>query len=398
MTDDELLARLFSTEGAADPLPIYEELRTRGVPRSGLGGEPAAFVCRHADVNWALRHPEVFSSASDALSIGQEQPLIPLQIDPPEHTWYRRLLNPLFVPRKVAELESDVRALVNRLIDGFIDRGSCDFHEEFATPLPSTVFLRLMGLPQDDLPAFLRWRDNTIRPDVEPGDLDAAARVREQTAREITAYFEGAIEERRRDPDDGLLSGLVHAQLDGRTLTREELLGMCHLLLLGGLDTVTATLDCIFIHLADHPEDRQQLLDDPSLVPTAVEELLRHQTPVMVVPRVLAEDACVGGVDLKAGEHATLVLGAANADPEAFTDAGHLDFDREPNPHLAFGSGNHLCLGAHLARLELRVAIEEFHRRIPHYQIASDAKIEVSPAIRQAYSLPLTFDAGASVS
>src|SRR5207245_6167828 len=145
-------------------------------------------------------------------------------------TRYRRLLNPEFLPRTVARIEPDVRVLVGRIIDAFAGRGECDFHEEFATPLPSTIFLRLMGLPQSDLATFLQWRDNTVRPDVEPGDFAAADRVRAETGKAINAYFEDALEERRHRPDDGLLSQLLTAEVDGERLSQRELLGICHLM------------------------------------------------------------------------------------------------------------------------------------------------------------------------
>jgi cytochrome P450 len=384
---------VFSQAGADAPHEAYRRLLDRcPVARSEFAGAPAVYLSRYDDVLWALRHPEIFSSDVEALSIGQEQPLIPLQVDPPEHTRYRRLLNPEFVPRKIAELEADVRVLVNGIIDTFADRGHCDFHDEFATPLPSTIFLRLMGLPQADLPMFLRWRDDIVRPDVAPNDFEGAERVRAAAGRAINAYFERSIEDRRRTPDAGLLSRLVQSEIDGVHLTRRELLGICHLMLLGGLDTVTATLDCMVANLARHPERRRRLLEAPSLVPAAVEELLRRESPVMVVLRILTRDISVGGVELRAGDHVTLVIGAANADAREFADGEGVDIDREPNRHLAFGAGNHLCLGAHLARLELRVALEELHRRIPDYRIADDTEIHYSPGIRQADHLPLVFE------
>jgi len=384
-------AVLFTQETADNPHASYQTLLERcPVARAeGFGGEPAVYVSAYEDVLWALRHPEVFSSA-DAMELG-EQPLIPLQVDPPQHTRYRRLLNPEFVPRKVAELEPDVRVLVNAIIDEFVDRGSCDFHEEFATPLPSTIFLRLMGLPQDDLPMFLQWRDNSIRPDVAPGDFEAADRIRQETAKAINVYFEEALDERMREPGDGLLSLLVRAEIDGQRLTRRELLGICHLLLLGGLDTVTATLDCMIVYLARHPDRRRRLVDDPSLIGPSIEELLRHQTPVMMVPRIIKEPTTMRGVRLETGDRVTLLIGAANADESAFPDPGELDLSRDASKHLAFGAGHHLCLGAYLARLELRVGLEEFHRRIPEYRIADGAEIHYSPGIRQANHLPLVF-------
>jgi cytochrome P450 len=360
-----------------------------------LEGTKAVYLTRYADVQWALKHPETFSSAFEAVSIGQEHPLIPLQIDPPEHARYRRLLDPEFSPKKMAAIEPDARLLVNRIIDTFVENDGCDFHEDFATPLPSTVFLRLMGLPQADLVQFLQWRDNTIRPDVAPDDWEGAQRIREQTGHDITAYFSDAIDERRRDPDDpddeALLGRLVRAEIEGRPLTDAELLGICHLMLLGGLDTVTATLDCAIVYLARHPERRRLLATDPAVTAGAVEELLRAETPVMAVPRVVKQDCTIDGVDIKAGDHATLCIGAANGDDAEFDDANGVDFARTPNRHLAFGGGPHRCLGSHLARMELRVALEEFHKRIPDYEIAPGTDIHYSPGIRQAHRLPLVF-------
>jgi cytochrome P450 len=323
------------------------------------------------------------------VSIGQEQPLIPLQVDPPDHAQYRRFLDPEFSPKKMAALDAGARALVNGLIDGFIDRGECDFHEEFATPLPSSIFLALMGLPQEDLSTFLRWRDDTIRPDAD--DLDEAQAIRDRVGHDITAYFESSLDHRAAHPDDSLLYRIAVGEVDGRPLTRAEQLGICHLLLLGGLDTVTATLDCMVVHLAREPERRAALAADPSLVAPAVEELLRFETPVTMVIRVLKQDCEIGGVQLHTGDHAILLLGAGNCDPDEFARAESADFARESNRHLAFGGGPHRCLGSHLARLELRVAIEELHRRIPDYRIAPDAEVNLSPAIRQAASLPIVW-------
>ena len=247
-----------------------------------------------------------------------------------------------------------------------------------------------MGLPREDLPRFLRWRDDSIRPDVEPGDFEGAQRIRAQTAHEISDYFRQTIAHLREQPSNTLLSRIVHSTVEGRALTEAELLGISHLLLLGGLDTVTATLDCMVAYLADHPEQRQRLVDDPSLIPAAVEELLRWLTPVMVVPRSIKQDIEMGEVELKAGDGVMLVIGAANGDESEFTDP-EVDFDRHPNRHVAFGGSNHSCLGAHLARLELRVAIEELHRRIPDYRVPEGVEVHFSPGIRQADHLPLEF-------
>jgi cytochrome P450 len=389
--DEEIILGLFTPEAANHPFPAYRHVRDQcpvaRVP--GFTGEQTVYLSRYEDLAWALRHPEIFSSAPEAASIGQEQPLIPLQVDPPDHAKYRRLLDPEFSPKKMAALDPEARALVNRLIDGFVDRGGCDFHEEFATPLPSAIFLALMGLPQSDLPAFLRWRDDTVRPDTT--DLDEAQKIRDRAGHEITEYFATSLAERRANPDDSLIHRIAVAEVEGRPLTREEQLGICHLLLLGGLDTVTATLDCMILHLARAPERRRAIVEDPSVVNAVVEELLRFETPVTMVVRVLKQDCEVGGVQLHAGDHATLLIGAGNVDPAEFDRPESVDFAREANRHLAFGGGPHRCLGSHLARLELRVALEELHRRIPDYRIPDDADVRLSSAIRQAVSLPLVW-------
>jgi len=386
-------ALLFAPDTANSPQPAYRALREScPVARSQLGDQPMVYISDYESVQWALRNYEVFSSSAQALQIGQEQPLIPLQADPPLHSAYRRLLNPVFTPKRVALLEPAVRELVGSLIDAFAADGECDFHEQFATPLPSTIFLRLMGWPQQDLELFLRWRDDIMRPAAPADDPHVVQAMRESASRAINAYFEAAIAQARREPPgDGMLSELVHARMDGRPLTQAELLGICHLMLLGGLDTVTATLECMVTYLAANPERRQQLVDDPSLLPGAVEELLREQSPVMLVPRIVTQPVTLRGTALSPGDTVMLILGAANGDDAQFPDPERVDFQRPANPHLAFGGGHHFCIGAHLARLELRVALEELHRRIPDYRVRDGGDVTFSFGIRQTTSLPLVF-------
>jgi cytochrome P450 len=382
---------LISGDGATNPHAAYAQLRERcPVGRSQVGDVSLIYISRFQDVAWALHHPEYFSSEGDAIALG-EQPLIPVQVDPPRHTKYRRLVSPQFALPEIKRLEPELRSLVQARIDTFVDRGHCDFHEEFATPLPTSFFLALVGLPLDDLPMFLRWRDESVRPDVDPGDFEAANAARKKVGEEISAYFRRALAERREQPDSSFLSNLLDARVDGEPLTEPELLGFSHLLLLAGLDTVTAALDCLFTYLARHPEERRQLIADETLVPGAVEELLRWETPVAMVVRTIKQPIEIAGVKLSPGDNVSLVVGAANQDEREFGDHA-IRFDRRPNRHVAFGSGNHFCLGAHLARAELRIAIEEFHRRIPDYHIAPGHEPRFSPGIRQADSLPLEWE------
>jgi cytochrome P450 len=371
----------------ADPQSIYNVLRDNSpILRTEQGG---TIVSRHHDVEFALRHAELFSSDMDAISIGNVRPLIPLQIDPPDHVKYRRLLDPLFAPKQVALLENDVRKLSNQLIDDFIDKGECEFNSAFAIPLPCTVFLRLLGLPLEDLDLFLEFKNNIIRPDTR--DQKEFERIQAETGQKIYAYFDKVLDERERQPRDDLMSGFLEAEVDGHRLTREDILDICYLFLLAGLDTVTASVGCMVAYLASHPEQRRRLVDDPSLIPGAVEELLRWETPVPGVPRVVTEDVELSGERLEAGERVTVLLGAANIDESEFPEPENVDFQRTANRHLAFGGGVHRCLGSHLARLELRVALEQLHERIPDYAIKPGAEPQYTMGIRAVEYLPLVF-------
>ena len=332
-------------EMASNPQPIYKLMREHEpIAKS----EFATTLTRRADVDHALRHPEIFSSNMGAIDLGNTRPLIPLQIDPPDHVKYRRLLDPLFAPKQMAALEPEVTALVNTLIDGFIDRGECDFNNDFAVPLPSQVFLTLLGLPLDDLDTFLGWKDGIIRP---PMDDDFGQAARHRAGAEIESYFDGALTAAEAKPGDDLLSWMLEAEMDGHRLSRDEMIGTLFLFMIAGLDTVTCTLDCSVAYLAQHPDQRARLANDLSLVPTTVEELLRWETPVPGVVRVAAQDTEIGGCPVHKGEIVSVLIGSANTDEDDLPDAYDVDLGRQENRHLAFGGGIHRCLGSHLARL-----------------------------------------------
>jgi cytochrome P450 len=375
----------FDGEMASGPQTLYHLMEEAGpVIRADIG----TVLVHHDDVQHALRHPDLFSSR-EAVQIGNVRPLIPLGVDPPDHVKYRRILDPLFAPKAIAPLEAEIRSLVTELIDGFIDDGEVEFNTAFAIPLPCTVFLRLLGLPLDDLDLFLRLKDNIIRP--EGRTLDQQNAVRAETGREIYAYFNRVIDERAAEPRQDLMSRFLATEVDGHRLSREDILDTCYLFLLAGLDTVTATLGCSVVYLANHPDHRRALSEDPSLIPAAVEELLRWETPVPGIMRIVAEDVEVRGEVLKAGEQVTCMLGSANLDPDEFPEPDKVDFARQPNRHLAFGAGVHRCLGSHLGRLEMRVALEELHKRIPDYEIKPGETPRYGAGIRTVEYLPLVF-------
>jgi cytochrome P450 len=268
-----------------------------------------------------------------------------------------------------------------------------EYSEAFAIPLPCTVFLALMGLPQDHLPRLLNIKNNLIRP---PGGFGAPEGhdVQRATALETYAYFQAAIDERRTQPRDDLITRFMEVEVDGYRMSDEEILDVCFLFIMAGLDTVTASLGCSMAYLARHPEQRRELIDDPSVVPGAVEELLRWEGIVPGSARLLAEDIEIRGTQLSKGTPVHVLISAANIDPNEFPEPDRVDFRREGNRHLAFGGGVHRCLGSHLARLELRVSLEEWHRRIPEYEIAPGQSPEYITGLRAVEHLPLVFAPG----
>ncbi|MEE8165226.1 MAG: cytochrome P450, partial [Myxococcota bacterium] len=329
------------------------------------------------------------------MALGTERPMIPQQIDPPAQTRYRKLLDPLFSLRRSNDLAPKVREQANLLIDKFIDDGECEFDSAFAIPLPCTVFLYLLGLPLDELDLFLGIKDDIIRPHMKTEDLEEMVQVRKDAGQRLYQYFGKVIDERQTQPGgDDLMAAFLSFEIDGEKLTRNEILDICFLTLIAGLDTVTATLGCNIAYLASNPKQRQRLVEKPQLIPGAIEELLRTETPVTALPRIVKKDTTVSGVRLKADEMVTVVLGASNMDESHFDDPDKVDFERERNRHLAFGGGTHRCLGSHLARMELRVAMEEWHRRIPNYEIKPGETPTYSPGIREVQYLPLIWNKG----
>ena len=377
------------------PQPGYRMLRDSG-PVVRLPGvipsranADAHLVGRHADVVTVLRSPDVFSSRFDAVHIGQVRPLIPLQIDPPDHAKYRKLLDPLFAPRRIALLEDRTRALVSDLVEAVADDGGCNYHAAVSEPLPSTVFLELLGLPVSRAAEFIALKDGIIRPPARTPE-ERSAMVDAAGAR-IYAVLQEVLDQRLEAPRDDFISDFLDAEVDGERLTPEEVIDICYLFFLAGLDTVTASLDCMMARLALHPAERRRLADDPSVIPHAVEEMLRWETPVTAVVRVTTQDTELSGCPIAADQVVSVMLGAANTDERAWDKAESVDIDRRVNKHLAFGGGVHRCLGSHLARMELRVVLEEWHARIPEYRVPEGVELDYSPGLRQIADLPLVW-------
>jgi len=346
-------------------------------------------VAGEAEVREVLKHPEIYSSGFDAVHIGQIRPLIPLQIDPPEHKNYRKILDPLFAPKQAAAIEGRTRELMRGLIAEVVDAGHCNFHTAIAEPFPTTVFLELLGLPVSRRKEFIELKDGIIRPATT--DPEERTRMVDATGAKIYAVLQEVLDQRVKTPENDFMSGFLGAEVDGQTLTHDEILDISYLFFLAGLDTVTASLDCFLAYLAQHPSHRRSLADDPSLIPSAIEEMLRWESPVSGVARITTQDTELGGCPIEKGTTVSVMLGSANTDDKVWPEVDTIDFHRPANKHLAFGGGAHRCLGSHLARMELRVALEEWHAAVPDYSLAEGIELLYNQGLRSVENLELTW-------
>ena len=320
----------------------------------------------------ALQHADIFSSS--VVTVQDPDPpykWIPEMLDPPEHTTWRQLLAPHFAPKAMERLEDNVRQRCVSLIEGFAGSGHCDFLRDFAWRYPTTIFMELMGLPLEGLDQFLVWEHQILHPSADH-DPEQTRALEAMLA--VMGYFTELIEEKRSNPGDDILSRSLEWRIEGKPIPLEDLLSWCLLMFMAGLDTVSIQLGYAFWHLAGHPDDRARIVEDPSVIPAAVEEFLRQFAFVAPSRKVMA-DTDFHGCPLKKGDMVFVPLSGATRDPAQFEDGGTVHFDRAPNNHIAFGAGPHRCLGSHLARRELRVALEEWHRLIPDYHLTDGVEV-----------------------
>ena len=357
---------------------------------------------RYDDIVELTRRTDILGFGAPGPSMGSPRPNIPIDLDGSEHRSFRMALNPLLSARAVARLEPEIRRLANGLIDAFAGRERVELYSELCAPLPAAVFSHLCGLPIGDFDFIYGLQEKVLRPrQFSSSDAEASELVA-RTAAQAMAYLDEKVTARRRlPPGEDLMSQLIQLQVDGRAVTQEQVLDMLWLFVLGALDTVTSSLATIFAWLADHPAERQRVVAQPRIIPAAIEELMRYQTPVAQGARYAMEDMEIGGVKIAAGEQIMCTWAAANLDPEVFPDPLRVDFDRGAKGHVAFATGFHHCIGAHLARLEMRCVLEEFHRRIPSYSLVEDDPPQwVFESARCPMHLPLklTWAAPAAIS
>ena len=348
--------------------------------------------------HWVLTDPgaireafadyELFSSVSEvAADPSPSYTFIPTNIDPPQHVKYRQTMNSWFSPPAIDKLAPAARVIAVDLVDGIIERGECDFMTAFASPYPTTVFLHSLGLPRRDTGLFAGWVreifDNIRYPDRHDVLEVAMGHVRD--------YWRALIEDRRaepREPTTDFVSHLLAQTVDDRPLTDEEILNIAVVIMMAGIETTTGQLGFMFEYLARNPAARQRIVDDPGVIPSAVEEFLRIH-PIVLPGRKVMADTEFHGCPMKAGDMVMLTIPTANRSPEFVECPRDVMLDRPPNRHIAFGSGPHRCLGLHLARRELATALEVWHERIPVYELGTDEQLYERGGTLSPVSVPL---------
>ena len=374
-----------------DPYPVYAELRaTPGLARYEAGGMWLA--ARHAEVDAVFRDrrlgrvfhprtPEDFYGPWNLINVHSM-----LEMEPPDHTRLRGLVAREFTPRRVEALRPRIRALVDELLDPLADSGGGDLVAGLAEPLPVAVIAELLGFPAADRHLLRPWSGDIVslyELEPEPGAAERAVR----SSREFDAYLRGLIARRRREPGEDLFSALVQLTESGDRLSEDELVATAVLLLNAGHEASVNVMANGVLALLRNPGELARLVADPSLAPTAVEELIRYDSPLSLFTRTAGEDVEVGGQVVRQGEVVGLLLGAANRDPEAFTEPDRLDVGRRPNNHVGFGAGIHYCLGAPLARIELQEALARLFARFPALALAEDPQPRPTFQFRGCQSL-----------
>jgi cytochrome P450 len=379
---------------AGDPYPAYRELRaTRPVCWNGVTNFWA--LLKYEDVRFVSTNPALFSSTK-GITIPDPATPNPVQegnlifTDPPRHRQLRKLINSGFTKRQVAMLETKIREIVCGILDG-IEPGSVhEFAEEIAAPLPTRMIAELIGAPPDDWEQFRAWSDaatGNADPEIELDSLVAMGQLYE--------YFQKLIGARRAEPRNDLLSVLAEAEIDEQRLTDEDLLNFAFLLLVAGNETTRNLIALGTLALITHPDQRRLLVEDPALIPAAVEEMLRWNSPVVHMARTATTDVVIRGQRIKEGEVVVMLYGSANRDEEVFgSDSEEFKVTRHPNPHIAFGCGEHSCIGAQLARLEATVMFDELLRRFPSIVLVGEVNRMRATMVPGVKRMPVRLGAG----
>ncbi|MEY2943930.1 MAG: hypothetical protein RLY97_1944 [Pseudomonadota bacterium] len=337
------------------------------VRATGLGGNWV--VTSYAQQEEVLLDPLRFSShLSIGFSrlLGEDWPLVPLELDPPEHAAYRKLIAPWFSMTKAREMQDEIRQLAVTLLDKLHGANQCEFMDSFGRPYPVTVFMRMMDLPLSEMPIFLNWADDLLRGDPMERRISAAQAIKD--------YLLTVIAQRRAQPGDDMISYFIASRVNGAEIPPDRLLGLCFMLFIGGLDTVASSLGFIFRELALRPELQAQLRANPKIIPAASDEFIRA-FGVVTTFRYATQDMDFHGAAIRQGELVELPLGLSSRDERVHNNAHEIDFNRARKRSLTFSTGPHNCAGMHLARTEIRIALDEWMRRMPELRVSPDIKI-----------------------
>jgi cytochrome P450 len=380
------------------PNAFYEALRDEVLQENrpaGWSEEHGGFwvVAGYPEVFEAMHNTAAFSNANVTFPrYGTSEALMLAGQDDPEHKRARLLVNEPFSPGRVMNFTRMLRENVNSLIDGFIRDGYADVAKTISAPIPALLAAVIMGLPAENGPRLSAWTWALSHEAISDPKV-AAPKIKE-----MYAYFEGVIEERKRNPAEDILSRVVHSRIDGDYLNHDELLGFCTVLLLGSIDNTTKLIGTALWRLAWDFELRHRLIRNPKIIPAAIDELLRYYAPACI-GRLIKQEVSIGGIRMKAGQQVMLMLPVANRDPRAFPYPDTLIADRSPNKHLGFGTGIHRCLGAHILRVEAQIVIEEFLARIPLFELDRSKKAAWVPGqVAGMGSVPIVFEPGEPLS
>ncbi|MBX9592224.1 MAG: cytochrome P450 [Hyphomonadaceae bacterium] len=369
-----------------DPFPIWDEMRKRCPIAHTERFMGVYFPSRYEDVRAVAYDTEHFSSRRVVVreTPPPRIPAPPITSDPPEHRPARMVLLPPFTPDAIQKLEPRARALCNELIDKFTAPGTADAAVEYAQEIPVRLIAHMLGLPESDGDLYRKW----IKMVLEDGITDISVVV--QAAGEMQHYFMRHVQERLEKPGDDLISYLNGVEFKGMKLSPENVIGSLRLLLIAGIDTTWSGIGSCIWHLATHAEDRRRLVEDPSLMPTAIEEFLRAYAPVTMAREVVKETQ-LNGCTFKPGQMVLLSFPAACRDPAMFPDADKVIIDRKENRHAAFGLGIHRCVGSNLARMEMTVAVEELLKRVPEFSLNGEVTWSEG-TVRGPRKLPIRFN------
>ncbi len=374
---------LTSSKVRANPYEVYERLRSKN-PIHRMRLINAWALTEYDDAMAILQDHRRFSSGENKLEYAPYRTM--LDLDPPDHTRLRSLVSKAFTPRSVALLGPRIEEIVEELLDDLADKDSFDLISDFAFPFPVIVIAEMLGIPAEDRDKFNVW-SNDIALAVEP-ILSGEEIVRvERASDEIIEYFEGIIEQRRRQPRDDMLSALLAAEEEGDRLTHDELLGTLMLLLVAGNETTRSLIGNGMLALLKNPDQLQRLRENPDLLESAIDEMLRYDSPVQFIIRVVMEDVEFKGERFRAGQKVLLLVGASNRDPTVFTDPAALDIGRQEKSHLSFGRGIHYCLGSPLALLEARVAFANLIERFSSIELVTEPDFRNQIVLRGVESL-----------